>query len=215
MHGHLRWVGCPTASNTEHDWPSVLSRSQFPAGMCYYPACLPALDCIRSVLHFHVYMHCAQGVYIGCSNGSVLCISPETGAVISTTAVGQQAVPAGAVDDGAAGASANDISISSLAVNKHWLAVACSGCPDLCFYQRHSSSSQGQLGGPLACLGTVRVSSIGEWLRPTARALQSVMGERCQYVALQPHMASNQTAVLPLPVLPACPVQLIGTPRSL
>jgi hypothetical protein len=89
------------------------------------------------------------------------------------TAVGQQALQADAVDQEAAGATAKDTSIGSLAVNKHWLTVACSGCPDLCFYQRHSSSSQGQLGGPLACLGTVRVSSIGGLLCLAFRALNT------------------------------------------
>jgi hypothetical protein len=57
-------------------------------------------------------------------------------------------------------------------VNKQWLAVACSNCPNLSFYKRCSSNGSMQQE-ELQPLGSAQVSSVGEcncWVTTPCRA---------------------------------------------
>lgn len=74
------------------------------------------------------------------------------------------AAAAAAAGDASAAAPATPARISSIAVNKHWLAVGCSGRPDVSFYQRYTAGSkQQQEDCQLRPLGSVQVSSVGRW----------------------------------------------------
>lgn len=132
----------------------------------------PSMACAQPLLCAGVM----QGVYVGCSDGSLLCVCPETGAVLGRAMAVPSAAQSMAAGDGAAGDGAAGLHagqrvpsakgtrcISSIAVNKHWLAVACQISPDVLFFQRCTSSSSAQRGGHfLQLLGRIRVSSVGE-----------------------------------------------------
>jgi hypothetical protein len=98
-----------------------------------------------------------QGVYFGCTNGSILCIDPESSALLGTTAALQPEPAAAAV--------------SSIAVNKEAVVSASSSSPQLAFYSRCSCSTtssgkqqqqQQQQGRGLQLLGSARASTQGE-----------------------------------------------------
>lgn len=88
-------------------------------------------------------------------------MSPETGAVISKASAQVIAAAAGSRSsaDNPAQSSDASASVSSIAVNKQWLVVACSNAPHLSFYQRWAGEQQSD---ELQPLGSMQVSSVGE-----------------------------------------------------
>lgn len=115
---------------------------------------------------------------MGCSDGSVVCISPETGAVISMSeavaATSGHAESSGAADSGdtalaASSTSGVATSISSIAVNKHWVVAASCTWPHLCFFQRSSVSGNQAQPSSLLRVGSIQASSVGELRCPSQR----------------------------------------------
>lgn len=99
-----------------------------------------------------------QSVYIGCTNGSVLCIDPESSAVLGSTTApdeGQTAVAAAAV--------------SSIAVNKDAVVTACSTSPQVLFYSRAVAAVQDKQQhhekAVLQLFGSVQASTQGGHVR--------------------------------------------------
>lgn len=94
-----------------------------------------------------------QGVYFGCTNGAIVCVDPESSAVLGTTA---------ALETGSEAAA-----VSSVAVNREAVVACSSESPQLTFYSRCTASSlsgkqQQQTGKGMQLLGSVRASSKGE-----------------------------------------------------
>jgi hypothetical protein len=134
-----------------------------------------------------------QGIYVGCTNSSILCIDPESSALLGTTAALQPEPAAAAV---------------SIAVNKEAVVSASSSSPQLEFYSRCSASStssgkqqqQQQQGSGLQLLGSARASTQGKNppvhpvmpLLPSLTCQQTPMTAACKLLLqwlLQFHMS--------------------------
>lgn len=105
---------------------------------------------------------------MGCADGSVACLSTESGAVL-------HASTAAAADTAA--------SISSLAVNKHWVVAASAGCQHLTFLQRCPAADAATATDQeaLSLVGTLQVSTIGAWVKERS---QSGSGSRLFFATL-------------------------------
>jgi hypothetical protein len=115
---------------------------RMPAGSC------TSSSALNRVLLPGVHHTTAQGIYLGCCDGSVACISTQSGAVISTyqpaSASGSEQAPAR--------------SISSLAVNKHWVVAASATQHCITFLQRNEAAP----AATMQVAGAVQVSAVGE-----------------------------------------------------
>jgi len=121
----------------------IQSMVQLPDGMC-------------AVCHAWA----PEGAYIGCSNGSVVCVDPESAALLFVVATVS---------------STATCAVASLAINKEALVIASSGAPQLDFYSRTSMATslapskqpqQQQLpqhaSSNMQHLGSITVSTTGE-----------------------------------------------------
>jgi hypothetical protein len=114
-----------------------------------------------------------QGFYFGCTNGSILCIDPESSALLGTTAASQPEAAAAAV--------------SSIAVNKEAVVSASSSSPQLAFYSRCSAGAtssskqqqQQQQARGLQLLGSARASTQGKWY-PASTVMPFLPNLTCQ-----------------------------------
>lgn len=95
-----------------------------------------------------------QGVYLGCTNGVIVCMDPEAAVLLGTTAALEPEPEPAAV-------------ISSIAVNKEAVVSASSNSPQLSFYSRcigstTSGQQQQQESRGMQLIGSVRASTQGE-----------------------------------------------------
>lgn len=101
-----------------------------------------------------------EGVYVGCLDGSIVCLEPESSALLFEVATARSTAPS---------------AVSSLAVNKEALVVASTAASQLSFYSRPLLTSslapskqhqQQQLSqsGPsnVQCLGSITVCTTGK-----------------------------------------------------
>jgi hypothetical protein len=185
MPGHLRWA---TAASVAHPLQHIKQRC-VPIAMQTARAIKEVMPCevhnilvvfaagevVQALLTLCCYL---QGIYFGCTNGTIVCVDPESLAVLCT-AVATETGPAAAA------------CVSSVAVNKDAVVVSSNDCPQLCFYSRCSASSmsgkqqqqQQQTGRGLQLLGSVRAGSQGETRVLQAWHASDVMQRACSVPA--------------------------------